>query len=288
MTIRTDTTVPIRPTPTVQPIAPPEPLRTERPIRLRRPRWSLLIPFALLGILLLWWYLATREGSGFMRATPSEVGAAFQEMISSGTLFQHIGATLAEMLLGYSLGVVLAFILGYSVAKLAPVQQLILPYLIGLQAIPIVAIAPLLITYLGPGLVTNGIICALIVFFPMLITTNVAFRAIPPEYRDFMRTVSASPWQTFVKLELPTALPVIFGGLKVSTSLAVIGAVVGEGVSAEYGLGYLVYYSRYVFNQSSVFVGLITLMVVAYGFYEAVAGLERLVLRWRTVRDAAS
>jgi NitT/TauT family transport system permease protein len=208
-------------------------------------------------------------------------------MISSGLLFQHISATLSEMLLGYSLGVVLAFILGYTVAKLAAVQQLILPYLIGLQAIPIVAIAPLLITYLGPGLVTNGIICALIVFFPMLITTNVAFRAIPPEYRDFMRTVSASPWQTFLKLELPAALPLIFGGLKVSTSLAVIGAVVGEGVSAEYGLGYLVYYSRYVFNQSSVFVGLITLMVVAYGYYEAVALLERFVLRWRTVRDEA-
>jgi len=163
----------------------------------------------------------------------------------------------------------------------AVVEKLVLPYLVGLQAIPIVAVAPIIITYLGPGLFTNGLICALIVFFPMLITTNVAIRSIDHDKREFMRLMSATWWQTFTKLEIPAALPIIFGGLKVSTTLAVLGAVVCEGASAEHGLGYLVYYSRYVFNQSSVMVGLFTLMIVAYSLYWLVAQIERYSLRWQ-------
>ncbi|MBX3082281.1 MAG: ABC transporter permease [Anaerolineae bacterium] len=240
-----------------------------------------LLPILLGAVALGLWTWLTRDGGGFMRATPGEVLAAYGSMISSGALLQHITTTLAEVALGYFMGVSLAFILGYGVSRVAVVEKLVLPYLVGLQAIPIVAVAPIIITYLGPGLFTNGLICALIVFFPMLITTNVAIRSIDHDKREFMRLMSATWWQTFTKLEIPAALPIIFGGLKVSTTLAVIGAVVGEGVSAEHGLGYLVYYSRYVFNQSSVMVGLFTLMIVAYGLYWLVAQIERYSLRWQ-------
>lgn len=241
-----------------------------------------ILPFALGGIILIVWTLATSgaNGSGFMRATPAEVAQAFVNMIADGSLARHIGTTMIEIAVGYFIGVSLAFVIGYGVSRIGVLEQLVLPYLIGLQAIPIVAVAPILITYLGPGVLTNAVICALIVFFPMLITTNVAIRNIHPDHRDLMITLSANWWQTFSKLEVPAALPVLFGGLKVSTTLAVIGAVVGEGVSAQQGLGYLVYYSRYVFNQSSVLVGLGTLMAVAYLLYWLVQRIERYVLRW--------
>jgi NitT/TauT family transport system permease protein len=240
-----------------------------------------LLPFALGAIVITVWWWMTRDGGGFMRATPSEVVAAYNTMIADGSLTQHVLTTLAEVALGYFMGVSLAFVLGYSVSRMQSIEKLVLPYLVGLQAIPIVAIAPIIITYLGPGLITNGLICALIVFFPMLITTNVAIRTIDHDKREFMRLMSATWWQTFIKLEIPAALPVIFGGLKVSTTLAVIGAVVGEGVSAEHGLGFLVYYSRYVFNQSSTLVGLFTLMIVAYSLYWLVSLIERKLLRWQ-------
>lgn len=240
-----------------------------------------LLPVVLMTLLVLLWAFVTRDGGGFMRATPAEVAGQAVSMAVSGLLFRHIGVTLLEVAIGYVIGVSLAFWLGYSVSRIPALQSLLLPYLIGLQAVPMVAIAPILITYLGPGILTNGIICALIVFFPMLITTNVAFRTIHHDLRDLMRSLSATRWQTFTRLELPAALPTLFGGLKVSTSLAVIGAVVGEGVSAEYGLGYLVYYSRYVFNQSSVLVGLFTLMGLAFTLYALVARIERRMLRGR-------
>lgn len=248
----------------------------------RRQRWvRRLLPLVIGGLIVLLWAWYTRDGGGFMRATPGEVLAAYRDMLADGTLVRHIATTLAEVALGYFIGVALALVLGYSVSRIAAVEKLVLPYLVGLQAIPIVAIAPIIITYLGPGIVTNALICALIVFFPMLITTNVAIRSIDPTQRELMHAWRASWWQTFRWLEVPASLPILFGGFKVSTTLAVIGAVVGEGVSAQYGLGFLVYYSRYVFNQSSALVGLFTLMLLAYGLYWLVSQIERRVLAWR-------
>lgn len=265
---------------------PSQPVTGEDFVHVASPRakWRWLervLPVAVGLTILLAWYWLTRGGGGFMRATPGEVLTAYQAMIADGSLARHVGTTLLEIALGYFIGVSVALVLGYSVSRLAAVETLLLPYLVGLQAIPIVAVAPIIITYLGPGIVTIALICALIVFFPMLITTNVAIRSIDPDQRELLRGLSATWWQTFWKLEVPAALPIIFGGLKVSTTLSVIGAVVGEGISAQYGLGYLVYYSRYVFNQSSVLVGLFTLMIVAYGLYWLVAQIEQRVLAWR-------
>ncbi len=112
------------------------------------------------------------------------------------------------------------------------------------QAVPIVALAPLLVIWFGFGGLSKVLVCALTVFFPALVNTIVGIRSVEPDLRSLMRSLQASRWQTFTLLEMPAALPVLFGGLKVSVTLAVIGAVVGEFVGADRGLGFLVNLAR--------------------------------------------
>ena len=146
---------------------------------------------------------------------------------------------------------------------------------------PIVAIAPLLIIWFGAGIASKVIICALLVFFPMLVNTVLGMRNIPPELRDLMRSLEATPLQTFWHLELPAALPILLGGLKVSATLSVIGAVVGEFVSASAGLGYLINFGRGIYDTPLVIAAVFTLTGLALLLYGLAAWLERILLDWQ-------
>jgi len=125
------------------------------------------------------------------------------------------------------------------------------------------------------------LICALIVFFPVLVNTIVGFRSVPDNLRDLMRSMHASRWQTLRLLELPAALPVLLGGLRIGATLSVIGAVVGELVGADRGLGFLINVGRGQYDTALVFVGVFTLVVVALALYGSVLGLEKYFLRWK-------
>jgi NitT/TauT family transport system permease protein len=158
---------------------------------------------------------------------------------------------------------------------------LIGPYLAAAQSIPAVAIAPLLIIWFGSGQLSKVLICALIVFFPVLVNTIVGIRSVDPGLKMLMRSLRANRWQTFVMLEVPAALPVLLGGLKIGVVLAVIGAVVGEFVGADRGLGYLINLSKGLFNTPLMFAALITLSVISLTLYVIVSGLEYWLLAWR-------
>jgi NitT/TauT family transport system permease protein len=245
-----------------------------------RLRWlPLLIGLIVLAI----WHLSTagQPEASFIVAPPLAVARQFGALVTNGSLFRHIGTTLLEMGIGLALGVGAAFVLGYGIAHNWLLDRVFSPYVVGFQAVPIVAIAPVLIRFFGPGIASNGIICALIVFFPMLVSTIVGLRNVSPEHRELMHTFTAHRWQMFAKLELPAALPVLFGGLKVSTTLAVAAAVVGEAVSANAGLGFLIYSARYVYDTSSVLVGIFTLTALALTLYGVVTRIERRVLHWQ-------
>jgi NitT/TauT family transport system permease protein len=149
------------------------------------------------------------------------------------------------------------------------------------QAVPIVALAPLLVIWFGAGSLSKVLVCALTLFFPVLINTVVGVRSVDVELRDLMRSLQASRWQVFALLELPAALPVLFGGLKVGVTLSVIGAVVGEFVGADRGLGFLVNLARGLFDTPLMFVALFTLMAIALALYLIVAVLEGWLLKWR-------
>lgn len=234
-------------------------------------------------ILLLGWELLFRSElyPPFLVPAPGDVWTRLVDVLADGTLLRHTLTTLQEVLLGLLLGASVALLLGYLIAKSRLLERVITPYVVALQAIPIVAIAPLLVIWFGSGLTSKVLICALIVFFPMLVNTIVGVRSVPPELRDLMRSLEASRAQTFLHLEAPAALPVLMGGLKVSATLSVIGAVVGEFVSARAGLGFLVNSSRNVFDTPLMIVSVLALAVLALGLYGAVALVERRLLGWR-------
>jgi NitT/TauT family transport system permease protein len=160
-------------------------------------------------------------------------------------------------------------------------ERLLAPYIVASQSIPIVAIAPLLVIWFGPGVFSKVLICALIVFFPVLINTIVGLRSVPEELRDLMRSLQATRGQTFLLLEVPAALPVLLGGLRIGATLSVIGAVVGEFAGADKGLGFLINQGRGIYDTALVFVVVFTLIAMALALYGAVLLLERRLLSWQ-------
>lgn len=236
---------------------------------------------ALLVILL--WDAVTRWGSlpAFILPPPGMVLQRFISTTLDGTLWRHASATLLEIVLGLLAGVFAATILGYLLAKSPTLERILSPYLVASQAIPIVAIAPLLIIWFRPGLFSKVLIASLIVFFPVLVNTVVGVRAVPQDLRDLMRSLRASRWQTLRFLEIPAALPVFLGGLRIGATLSVIGAVVGELIGANRGLGFLIGIGRGQYDTSLVFVAVITLVVMALSLYGIVILLEKKFLSWQ-------
>jgi NitT/TauT family transport system permease protein len=218
----------------------------------------------------------------YILPAPAAVAEKFLRVLGDGTLLRHTSVTLVEILGGLGLGVSLASVLGYGIAKSPTLERILTPYLVASQAVPIVAIAPLLVIWFGTGLTSKILISALIVFFPVLVNTIAGVRSVPQDLYDLMRSLQASPWQIFLKLELPAALPILLAGLKVGATLSVIGAVVGEFAGADAGLGFMINLADGLFDTARVFVGVFALIGLALSLYGAVALLERLLLRWRS------
>ncbi|RME43426.1 MAG: ABC transporter permease [Chloroflexi bacterium] len=212
---------------------------------------------------------------------PARVWQRFVQVAGDGTLLRHTQVTLTEALLGFALGFCVAGLLGYLLAKSPTLEQLVAPYIVASQSTPVVAVAPLIILWFGAGLLSKILVCALVVFFPMLVNTVVGLRSIDAEYRALFETLNASPWQTFTKLELPAALPILFGGIRVGITLSVVGAVVGEFIGSDQGLGALINIARGLFDTPLMFVALFSLIGIALALYLSIAALERFVIRWR-------
>jgi NitT/TauT family transport system permease protein len=248
--------------------------------RLRQHREKLLMPVVIAAGIGAWAGLvAWQEYPVFILPGPDVVWVKLQRMVGDGSLVRHLRATLSAILLGLALGLTTAFVLGYVLGKSRSVERLVAPYLVASQSVPIVAIAPLLVIWFGSGLLSKVLICALITFFPTLINTVVGVRGVDEDLRDLLRSLRANWWQTFRLLEWPAALPVIFGGLKLSVILAVVGAVVGEFAGADAGLGYLINLARGVLDTPMMFVAVILLVLIAQGLYLLVVLAESVLLR---------
>jgi len=241
-----------------------------------------LMPLSSLFAIIIW-YLVTRWSDlpAFILPAPDMVLRRFWIALMDGTLIRHSSATLLEVALGLISGSFLATILGYLLAKSFTLERLLSPYLVASQAIPIVAIAPLMVIWFGPGLFSKVLIAALIVFFPILVNTVVGVRAVPQELRDLMGSLHATRRQTLRYLEIPAALPVFLGGLRIGATLSVIGAVVGEFVGADRGLGFLINVGRGQYDTALVFVAVIALVLMALGLYGCVVVLEHKLLVWQ-------
>jgi len=241
-----------------------------------------LVVLSIFLMLLVWQLVAWFGGfPAFILPSPAMVGARFMLAIRDGSLLRNTAVTLGEVLAGLVLGVSVASVLGYLLARSLKLERLLSPYIVASQSIPIVAIAPLLVIWFGPGLFSKVLVCALIVFFPVLVNTVVGVRSVPEDLRDLMRSLQATRWQTLRYLELPAALPVFLGGLRIGATLSVIGAVVGEFVGAKSGLGFLVNVGRGVYDTSLVFVAVFTLIALALILYGSVALVEKRLLDWQ-------
>lgn len=264
--------------------------RTEPIARRPRPRTPIsairwehaLLPVTLVLFVALW-RLVVYLGNypAFILPTPQRVAIRFAEALRSGTLQMHTLVTLREVFAGLALGLTVALVLGYGLAKSRTLERLLSPYIVASQAIPIVALAPLLVIWFGAGSLSKILVCALTLFFPVLVNTIVGIRNVDADLRELMRSLQASRWQIFSRLELPAALPVLFGGLKVGVTLSVIGAVVGEFVGADRGLGFLVNLARGLFDTPLMFVALFTLMFIALALYLCVSAIEGWLLKWQ-------
>jgi NitT/TauT family transport system permease protein len=259
----------------------------EARLRVGPPVWTRFLPlFAFLAFLLCWELVVQiGEYPPYILPAPAQVAAKFLIVAGNGTLIRHFGVTLLEVLGGLALGLSFATVAGYAIAKSPLLERTVAPYLVASQAVPVVALAPLLVIWFGTGLTSKVLISALIVFFPVLINTVAGVRGVPADLYDLMRAFHASPWQVFSKMELPAALPVLLAGLKVGATLSVIGAVVGEFAGADAGLGFLINLADGLFDTARVFVGVFTLIGLALTLYGAVSLIERLALRRRHGRQ---
>ena len=196
--------------------------------------------------------------------------------IASGVLWTHTAVTLVEIVLGFAVGALAAIATGVALGKSVLIERVLSPYIVAAQAVPILALAPLLDIWFGGGLLARVLICALIVFFPIAIATMVGIRSTDPLLAEMLRSLGATPRQLITRLEIPSALPVIFGGLRVGVTLAVIGAVVAEWAGASSGLGVLINIANQgLFDTPLMFVALVTLAIIGLTSYGLVVFAER-------------
>jgi NitT/TauT family transport system permease protein len=241
------------------------------------------VPWITLLAVIVLWQLAVSFNwvSPALIPAPQAVLDKFGQVLADGRLATHTATTLYEVVAGLALGVSTAVTLGYLIARIPLLEDVLSPIIVAMQSTPVVAYAPLLIIWFGSGATSKIVICALIVFFPMLMNTVVGIRNVPADLRDLMRVSQASRWQTLIKLEVPAAMPVLLAGLKTSATLSVVGAVVGEFINASSGLGFMISIARNQYDTPLVYVGVITLAVLARLLYGLVSMLERRLLVWQ-------
>jgi NitT/TauT family transport system permease protein len=232
---------------------------------------------SLAAFLVAWKLLTVVTGTpDYILPAPEVVAERAVRAIGSGLLWEHTAVTLSEILLGLAVGATTAVAVGTALGKSVVIERVLSPYIVAAQSVPILALAPLLDIWFGGGLLARVLICALIVFFPIAIATMVGIRSADPLLVELFRSLGATRGQRTTRLEIPSALPVIFGGLRVGVTLAVIGAVVAEWAGASSGLGVLINIAdQGLFDTPLMFVALVTLAVIGIGLHGLVVSIER-------------
>jgi NitT/TauT family transport system permease protein len=194
------------------------------------------------------------------------------------TLWQHTPTTIVEIVLGFLVGSVLGIGLGALIVLSRSAEVVIRPYLVISQAVPKIALAPILIIFLGYGLAPKVAIAALIAFFPLLENTITGLQRVDPDSLRLLQSLGASRWQIFVKLRVFSALPLVFAGLRIAAILATLGAVVAEFVAGNKGLGALLVVSLGTFTTPLMYATMVVLTLLALGVYVLAQWVERKAL----------
>ena len=209
---------------------------------------------------------------------PSVIGAEIVER--RGLLLSHTLVTAEEVFAGFAVALAAGVLLATGIAYSRLLERTVYPFVIASQTIPIIAIAPLLLVWIGYGIQPKIVVVALISFFPIVVNMVDGLRSVDADTVRMLRTLGASRWQVFRLLQVPTSLPYLFSGAKVAIAVAVIGAVIGEWVGASAGLGYLMVQAAPRFQTPLVFAAIIVLSVIGVALFGLVSLLERRALPW--------
>lgn len=251
---------------------------------------SFIFPCITFGTLLLVWELSVTFFSVpeyvFPRVGP--VAQALYSGYAEGTIYPHLAFTLQSTLSGYVIGCSLAVIFGAILAESRTFEKFVYPFVIALQSMPKVAVAPLIMLWFGYGIESKIVMVAVICFFPLFVNTIAGIRQTDPAMINMMKAFSAPGWLTFFRVKLFAAAGSIFAGLKISVVMALIGAVVGEFVGSAKGLGWLIQSGMSNFNTPLMFSALITLIVVGLTLTSIVSFFHRRAVYWEKTSSTAS
>lgn len=268
--------------------APEAGVQERRRRRVRRERiGSLAYPIGMMVAVLAVWEAAARLFSipAYLLPAPSAIVSSMDS--NSAVLIKESAGTTFEILLGFALSVVVGVPLALAIYLWRPFARAIYPLLVSSQAVPKVAVAPLFLVWFGFGLMPKVLIAFLIAFFPVVINTAMGLAALEREKIYLARSMGLGPFATFFKIQLPNALPSIFAGLKISITFAVVGAVVGEFVGGQGGLGYLLLIANGNMDTALLFAGIVALTVLGVVLFLLIGVVERMVLPPHAVEQAA-
>ncbi len=251
------------------------------PLRAGR-QWLGMAAMPVLGVTIViavWWLAVVAfDIQDFILPSPADVVEAF--IAQPGDLLQQVRPTLVETVEGFGLAMVGGLSIALAVTASQRLYRMFYPVMVGVNAIPKLALAPLTMVWFGLGQASRVALVFMVCFFPVVVSAVAGFTTTPAELADLARSLSASRWQTFRKVRLPGALPQIFVGLKVAIGLAVIGAVISEFTGAPEGLGYAVNAYSGQGRTPEAFAALILLSVLSIALFYLLVAVERLLLPW--------
>jgi NitT/TauT family transport system permease protein len=249
-------------------------------------RRAVLSPAAF-ALLLLCWESLVRffDVQSYMLPAPSAIFAALLADVLSPAFYTHVTATMQAVLGGFMVAGILGIVTGALIAQFKLVEDIVYPYIIALQTMPKVAIAPLLIVWIGFGIESKMLVSALVAFFPVLVNTVVGLKAVEQEKLDLMTALSATRWQTFKLVTLPNALPVIFAGLEIALVFSMIGAIVGEFVGARAGLGQLIQFRNMRLEVPGIFSILVVLAILGIILNTLIKTVGRKLIFWQRLEQ---
>jgi NitT/TauT family transport system permease protein len=240
-----------------------------------------LIPLVLVAFLGLWEWAVRQFGvPAFIAPAPSAVWQALRGGLQSRLFLEHFWITLYETLLGFLIAAIAGIVLGAVIAQFRLVEQTMYPYLVALQTLPKIAVAPLIIVWFGFGISSKVIIASMVGFFPVLVNVIVGLKTIDQSKLDLMRSLNATRWQTFRLVTFPNALPFVFAGLDIAVVFSVLGAIVGEFVGAQRGLGNLILQFNFALDIAGVFAVLLLLSALGVALHLVMQAIQRRVIFW--------
>jgi len=211
---------------------------------------------------------------------PSAIAQALWANLTTARFYTHVGVTLWEIVAGFAIGSSVGLIIGVVIGQWKLLERTVYPYVVAFQTVPKVAIAPMIVIWFGYGISSKIVITALIAFFPVVVNCIAGMNAASPQQVEMLRSFTASRWQVFRMVKLQSALPYIFAGLDVAVVLAVIGAIVGEFIGAQAGLGYLLLQRNFSMDTAGSFAILIVLSTIGMILHQLTNTVRKRVVFW--------